>query len=161
MWPFDRNNQQAYQQYAQAYDTGNYSGVDPNQAVGHVRQFMQNAPWDVQQRVYEQHFARMPYEQRQAFAQQAPPQYGMDPNNPAAMAQGFARLGQEHPDVWERIVSHPLLLGSSAVLAGLIAKHMLNQHERGEYAMSRQQQSAGNRGYENPLARQEDREHRW
>lgn len=52
-------------------------------------------------------------------------------------------------------------VGSSAVLAGLIAKHMLNLHERGEYALSRQQQAAGKCGYENPLARQEDRERRW
>lgn len=132
MWPFDQNKQHVYQQYAQAYESGNYNGIDPHQAVGHVQQFMQNAPLDVQQRVYEQHFAQMPYEQRQALAQQVSPQYGMDPNNPAAMAQGFARLGQERPDMWSRVVSHPVLLGGSVVLASFIAKHMLNQHAHKE-----------------------------
>lgn len=132
MWPFDRNKQHVYQQYAQAYESGNYAGIDPHQAVGQTQQFMQNAPPDVQQHVYEQHFAQMPYEQRQALAQQVPPQYGLDPNNPAAMAQGFARLGQERPDMWSRLVSHPVLLGGSVMLAGLIAKHMLNRHEREE-----------------------------
>jgi len=29
MFPFDQNNQQMYQNYAQAANTGDYSGIDP------------------------------------------------------------------------------------------------------------------------------------
>jgi hypothetical protein len=133
MWPFDQNNQPAYQQYASAYDTGNVNGVDPYQAFGHIQQFMQSAPFDMQQNIYQQHFAQMPYEQRAFLAQQIPPQYGLNPNNPAAMAQGFARFGQEQPGMLSQILSHPFLLGSGVLLAGLIAKHMITQHERREY----------------------------
>ncbi len=48
MFPFDPNNQQMYQQYAQANASGDYSGIDPNEAAGHVQQFMQNAPPEMQ-----------------------------------------------------------------------------------------------------------------
>lgn len=132
MWPFDQNNPAMYQQYAQAYNTGNYNGFDPNMAMGNVQQFMQNAPWDVQQNVFQQHFAQMPYDQRVAFAQQAPPQYGMDPNNPTAMAQGFMNLGREQPGFLANVFRHPLLLGGGVALAGVIAKHMIDRHERRE-----------------------------
>jgi hypothetical protein len=133
MWPFDQNKQQTYQQYAQAYDTGDPDNLDPNTALGHVQQFLQNAPPHVQQGVYQEHFSQMPYEQRMAVAQHFPPEYGVDPNNPAAMAQGFTRLGQEQPEILERLFSHPLLLGSGVMLAGLIAKHMLAKHRRREF----------------------------
>ena len=42
MWPFDPNKQQMYQQYAQAYNTGDYSNIDQNEAQGQVQQFVQN-----------------------------------------------------------------------------------------------------------------------
>jgi hypothetical protein len=151
MWPFDQNNQPVYQQYAQGYDTGNYNGFDQNEAYGHVQQFMQNAPADMQQRVYQQHFEQMPYEQRMAFAQQVPPQYGMDPNNPLAMAQGFLRLGQEQPNILQQVFRHPLLLGSGAVLAGLIAKHMID-HGRREQRGEPHPYGNPNAGYGNPNA---------
>lgn len=134
MWPFDQNNQPVYQQYASAYDSGNFQEVDPDQAYGHVQRFMQGAPQDMQQNVYQQHFAQMPYEQRAFLAQQVPPQYGLNPNDPATMAQGFARFGQEQPGMLARILKHPFLLGSGVVLASLIAKHMLARHEQREYA---------------------------
>ena len=60
MYPFDQNNQQQYQQYAQASDSGDYSQVDPNQAADHVQQFAQNAPPEMQQQVYGQAFQQMP-----------------------------------------------------------------------------------------------------
>src|SRR5579859_3346489 len=131
MWPFNQYNQPIYQQYASAYDTGNYSGFDQNQVFGHIQQFMQGAPFDLQQNVYQQHFAQMPYQQRAFLAQQIPPQYGMDPNNPYAMAQGFTRFGQEQPGMLAQLLSHPLLLGSGVVLAGLIAKHVLAHNQWG------------------------------
>ncbi len=67
MFPFDQNKQQMYQKYAQASDSGDYSQVDPTEAAGNVQQFAQNAPPDMQQRVYGQAFQQMPQDQRQQF----------------------------------------------------------------------------------------------
>jgi hypothetical protein len=130
MWPFDTNNQQMYQKYAQAYDRGDYSSIDRNEAKGHVQQFVQNAPPDEQRRVFEQHLAQLPPDQRAQLAQMFPPEYHVDPNNPAAMAQSMVRLKQEHPDVLQRILDHPILLATTVALAGLIAKHMLEHSHR-------------------------------
>src|ERR1700730_14874763 len=93
MWPFDQNNQQMYQQYAQAYDNNNYHGIDNNQIWGHLYLLKPGAPIDMQQRIYQQHFDQMPYEQRVALAQQMPQGYYMDPNDTWSMAQSFHRLG--------------------------------------------------------------------
>jgi hypothetical protein len=130
MWPFDQNNQQMYQKYAQGYDSGNYNGVDNNQMWGHLLQFMQGAPIDMQHRVYQQHFEQMPYEQRVVLAQQMPPGYSMDPNDTWSMAQSFHRLGQEQPNMLQRVMSHPLLVGGALGLVGLIAKHVISQHHQ-------------------------------
>ncbi len=134
MFPFDQNNQPMYQQYAQAYNSGNYSGIDPNQAAMHVQQFAQNAPPQMQQQVYQQHFEQMPYEQRQQFVQQMPPQYqqGMDPNNPQGMAQGFTQMGQQHPNMLQQALGGlggnlggALTGGIAAGLAGAVANHLI------------------------------------
>jgi hypothetical protein len=125
IWPFDANNQQKYQNYAQAYDQGNFANIDQNQAQADVQQFVQNAPPEVQQQVFQQHFAQLSPDQRAQLVQMFPPEYGVDPNNPASMAQGIARLKRERPDVLQRIVSHPILLATSVGLAGLVAKHMM------------------------------------
>ncbi len=146
MWPFDQNNQQVYQQYSQAYNTGNYNDFDPNQSLGHVQQFMQNAPYDMQQQVYQEHFAQMPYDQRMLLAQRMPPQYAMDINNPLSMAQSFARMGQEQPGLLQQVFNHPVLLGSGVVLASLIARHVINHHEKYE----QQQQYGYDQGGYNP-----------
>jgi hypothetical protein len=147
MWPFDQNNQQVYQQYAQAYDTGNYGGFDPYQALGHITQFMQGAPMDMQQRVYQQHFEQMPYEQRAALAQQMPQEYYADPNDTYGLSQNFLRLGRERPDMLQRIFSHPLLTGAAIGLAALIAKHMLSHHQQQAYG--NQQFGGYNQGFQN------------
>jgi hypothetical protein len=133
MWPFDNNRQQVYQQYAQAYNNENFNGFDPSQALGHLSQFIQGAPPQLQQTIFQQHFEQMPYEHRVLFSQQMPPQYGVNPNDPASMAQGLFRLGQEQPNLLQRVFSHPILMGSAVVLTGLVAKHMLVQHQREEY----------------------------
>jgi hypothetical protein len=148
MWPFDQNNNQVYQQYAQAYDTGNYNGFDPFQALGHITQFMQGAPMDMQQRVFQQHFEQMPYEQRVALAQQMPPEYYADPNDTYSLSQNFLRLGQEQPNLLQRIFSHPLLTGAAIGLAALIAKHMLAHHQQQAYG--NQQYGGYNQGFQNP-----------
>ena len=53
MWPFDQNNQQTYQQYAQAYDTGNFAGLNHQHALGWLQQFITGAPPDMQQQIYQ------------------------------------------------------------------------------------------------------------
>ncbi|GCE17793.1 hypothetical protein [Dictyobacter kobayashii] len=141
MWPFDNNQQHVYQQYAQAYDTGNFDALDPMQAINHLRQFILGAPPEMQQNIYQQHFEQMPYEQRALLAQQIPPQYGANPNDTWSMSQGLMRMGQEQPHLLQRIFSHPLLLGSAVVLTGLVAKHMLAHHQ--------QYQGGGNQQYYN------------
>ena len=133
MWPFDQNNQQMYLQYAQAYNTGNYSGFEPYQSFGYVRSFMRCAPYDMQLLVYQQHFLQMPYEQRVLLAQRVPPQYAMDINNPASMAQSFALLGRQQPGLFQQVFNHPVLLKSGVVLAALIARHMIAYHEREKF----------------------------
>ena len=168
MWPFDQNNQQMYQQYAQAYDNGNYNGFDNNQIWGHLLQFMQGAPMDMQQRIYQQHFNQMPYEQRVALAQQMPQGYFMDPNDTWSMAQSFHRLGQEQPNMIQRVMSHPLLTGAALGLVGLVAKHALSHHQQNSqqeqygyppqygYQQPPQQYGYNQGGYQqNPYAQQQ------
>ncbi len=130
MWPFDPNKQQMYQQYAQASNTGDYSGIDPNEAQGQLQQFVQNAPPDEQQQVFQQHFSQMPPEQRAQLAQQFPPEYGVYPNDPASMAQGMARASREKPDVAQGIMAHPVMLAGGVALAALVAKHMLDTRQQ-------------------------------
>ncbi len=148
MWPFDQNNQPAYQQYSQAYDTGNYNGVNPNQAFGHIQQFMTGAPDDMQQQLYMQHFSQMPYEQRTMLAQRMPPQYGMDINDPWSMSQSFWRLGREQPHLVPQILNHPMLLGAGLGLAGLVAKHMLEHHQQNSRGQQQQQYGYNQGGYQ-------------
>jgi hypothetical protein len=151
MWPFDRNNTQMYQQYAQAYDTGNFSFFNPGQIISQLSQFIQGAPPDLQQRVYQQHFQQLPYEQREFLARQVPPEYGINPNDPYSMSQGFMRLGQEQPGLLERILQHPVMLGGAMALTGLIAKHMLTEHRERENEQYQQQydNQYGNQQYGN------------
>lgn len=130
MWPFDPNKQQMYQMYAQAHSTGDYSSIDPNEAQGQLQQFVQNAPPDAQQQVFQQHFSQMSPDQRAQLAQQFPPEYGMNPNDPASMAQGMARTSRERPDVAQRVLAHPVLLAGTIGLAALVAKHMLDKRQQ-------------------------------
>ena len=130
MWPFDQNKQQTYQHYAQAYESGNYKSVDPNQAARDLQEFAQHAPPNVQQQLYSQLFSQLPPDQRALIVQQMPPEYRVNPNDPNSMAQGFTRLGKERPDVLQRILSHPLLVATCVGLAGLVAKHMLEHREQ-------------------------------
>ncbi len=158
MYPFDQNNRQMYEQYAQAHESGNHEGIDPQQTYGHVQQFMQQAPPEMQQQVYQQHFEQMPYEQRQQFAQQAPPQYQpyMDPNNPQQMGQGFYQMGQQQPGILQQLLgaaggrgtqgggpgsgpgsgmggllANPMAKAALVGIAGLAAKQLLGGHHGG------------------------------
>ena len=129
MYPFDHKKEQQYQNYAQAYDARDYGNIDPDEAQDNVQQFVQNAPPHVQRRVFEQHFGQMPWDQRAELAQQFPPEYGANPNDPTSMAQAMARLNQERPDALQRLLNHPVLLAGTVGLAALIGKHMLEHRE--------------------------------
>ncbi len=129
MWPFDPNKQDLYQKYAQASTTGDYSKIDPNEAHSQLQQFVQNAPPNEQQEVFQRHFAQMPPEQRAQLAREFPPEYGVNPNDPASMAKGMARASRERPDLAQRILAHPVLLATGVGLAALIAKHMLDKSQ--------------------------------
>jgi hypothetical protein len=129
MWPFDPNKEQMYQRYAQAHDTRDYSHIDRNEAKNYLQQFVQNALPHIQHRIFEQHLAQMPLGQRAELAQQLPPEYGVNPNDPTSMAMAMARLSQERPDLLQRILNHPLLLAGAVGLAALIARHTLEQRE--------------------------------
>ncbi len=130
MFPFDQRKQQTYQQYAQAADSGDYSQVDPTEAAGNVQQFAQNAPPEMQQRVYGQAFQQMPPDQRQQFVQQLPPeaQGQMNPNDPQGMAQGMQQMGQKNPDALQKVWSNPLGKVAVVGIAGFAAKELLSHH---------------------------------
>lgn len=133
MWPYNNNNQQVYQEYAEAYESGNYSRFQPHQVLGHLQQFMQSAPADMQQQLYQQHFEQMPHEQRTLIVQQVPSEYSMDPNDSWSMSQGFLRMGREQPQLFHRIFSHPTMLDGTMTLTGRVARQMLDGHRRGQY----------------------------
>ena len=130
MFPFDPNNQQMYEKYAQANQTGDYSNIDPNEAQGQLQQFTQNAPPEEQQQVFQEHFSRLSPDQRAQLAQQFPPEYGVNPNDPGSMAQGMARASRERPDVLQNIMSHPVMVAGTVGLAALVAKHMLDKRQQ-------------------------------
>ncbi len=139
MFPFDQSNQPIYQQYAQAYDTGQSSGLDHRQMLDHVTQFMQNAPPSMQRGVLRQVFSQMEPGQRQSFAGQVPSQFGMDPANPVEMAQSFQQMGQQQPELLGQLLgpsglmSNPLARMALTGIAGLAAKQMMGQGA-GRYA---------------------------
>jgi hypothetical protein len=132
MFPFDQNNQQMYQQYAQAADQGDYSQIDPNEAAGNLQQFAQNAPPEMQQQAYGQAFGQMSDDQRQQFVQQLPSdvQGQMDPSDPQGMAQGFQQAAQQRPDLLQDAKNHPVASVAVAGLAAVAAKHLWDQHQQ-------------------------------
>jgi hypothetical protein len=133
MFPFDQNNQQMYQQYAQAATAGDYSQIDPTEAAGNLQQFAQNAPPDLQQQAHAQYFQQMPPEQMQQFVQALPPdvQGQLDPSDPQGMAQGFQQAVQQRPDLLQRVKDHPVASVAVAGLAAMAAKHIWDQHQQG------------------------------
>ncbi len=128
MYPFDQNNQQQYQQYAQASDSGDFSGIDQDQAAGHVQQFAQNAPPAMQQQVYGQAFQQMPQDQREQFVQQLPPeaQGQMDPNDPQGMGQQLHQMGQQNPNMLQQVWNNPMGKIAAVGIAGFAAKELLS-----------------------------------
>lgn len=133
MFPFDQANQPIYQQYAQAYDSGQQSGLDHGQMLDHVSQFMQNAPPSMQQGIFQQVFSQMAPQERQSFAGQVGNQFPMDPENPNQMAQSFQEMGQQRPDLLGQLlgpggmINSPLAQMALSGIAGLAAKQMMGQ----------------------------------
>jgi len=133
VFPFDQNNPQMYEQYAQAYQSGDHSGLDHNQLLDHVTQFMQYAPPGMQSGVLQQVFAQMGPQQRATFAQQAPAEYPMNGNDPQQMAQSFQQMGQQRPDLLGQLLgpgglmSSPMAKMALTSIAGLAAGQMLQR----------------------------------
>jgi hypothetical protein len=133
MFPFDQNNAGMYQQYAEAYQSGNSSGLDHNQLLDHVSQFLQNAPPGMQSGVLQQVFSQMAPQQRASFAQNMPAEYSTDANNPQQMAQNFQQMGQQRPDLLGQLLgpgglmSNPMAKMALTSIAGLAANQMLQR----------------------------------
>jgi hypothetical protein len=146
MWPFDQNNQQMYQQYANSWDQGSYGQIPEQEARQNYQQFVQNAPPQMVQQAHQQYYEQMPPQQRgslmqglmgslmqqgfnpqQAGIQNTDP-YSMSPNE-AARLTGYAQ--QQNPDILQRIMGPGGPLGSTgaklavAGIAALAAKQML------------------------------------
>ena len=146
MWPFDQNNQQMYQQYANAWDQGTYGQIPEQEARQNYSQFVQNAPPQVVEQVHQQYYEQMPPQQRgslmqglvgglmqrgynpqQAGIQNTDP-YGMSPRD-AGRLTGFT--AQQQPDLLHQIMGPGGPLGSTgaklavAGIAALAAKQLL------------------------------------
>ena len=146
MWPFDPNNQQMYQQYANSWDQGTYNQIPEQEARQNYRQFVQNAPPQMVQQVHQQYYEQMPQQQRGglmqglmgALTQQGynPQQAGLSNYNPYNMSpQDAARLTgyaqQQNPDILHQVLGPGGPLGSTgakmavAGIAALAAKQIL------------------------------------
>src|ERR1700736_5026511 len=96
MWPFDQNNQQMYQQYANAWDQGTYNQIPQQEAYQNYGQFIQNAPPQMVEQAHQQYYEQMPPQQRgglfqhllNALAQRGvnPGQLGMQNTDPYSMS---------------------------------------------------------------------------
>ena len=146
MWPFDQNNQQMYQQYANAWDQGTYGQLPEQEVRQNYRQFVQNAPPGMVEQVHQQYFEQMPPQQRGGLVQGLlgglmqqgfnPQQAGIQNTNPSSMSPGeAARLtgyaAQQQPDLLHQVLGPGGPLGSTgaklavAGIAALAAKQIL------------------------------------
>ena len=146
MWPFDQNNQQMYQQYANSWDQGTYGQLPEQEARQNYNQFVQNAPPQMVQQAHQQYYEQMPQQQRGglmqglvgALTQQGynPQQAGIPTNHPHNMSpQEGARLTsyaqQQNPDILHQIMGPGGPLGSTgaklavAGIAAIAAKQLL------------------------------------
>jgi hypothetical protein len=146
MWPYDPNNQQMYQNYANAWDQGTYSQIPEQEASQNYRQFVNNAPPQMVAQAHQQYYQQMPPQQRGGLLQgllgglmqqgYSPQQMGLQSTDPntmspqdAARMTGFAQ--QQNPDILHQIMGPGGPLGSTgaklavAGIAALAAKQML------------------------------------
>ena len=59
MWPYDQNNQQMYQQYANAWDQGDYSQLPEHEVRQNYGQFIQNAPPPMVEQAHQQYYEQI------------------------------------------------------------------------------------------------------
>jgi hypothetical protein len=150
MYPYDQNNQQMYQQYANAWNQGTYAQLPEQEARQNYQQFVQNAPPQMVEQVHQQYYQQMPQQQRGNLMQGLigaltgqgfnPQQSGaQNINNPQNMSpQDAARLTgyaqQQNPDILHQVFSPNGPLGSTgaklavAGIAALAAQHFLGQN---------------------------------
>lgn len=152
MWPYDQNNQQMYQQYANSWDQGSYQQIPHEQAYQNYNQFVQNAPPQMVENVHQQYYEQMPPQQRGGLMQNllgglmqrgvTPQQMGIQNTNPynmspyeAARVTNYAQ--QQQPDLIQQVFSPGGALGSTgaklavAGVAALAAKELLGGGGRG------------------------------
>src|SRR5579859_123739 len=96
MYPFDQNNQQLYQQYANHAEQGTYAQIPEQEAYQNYGQFVQNAPPQMVQQAHEQYYQQMPPQQRGNLMQGllgglmqrgvTPQQMGIQNANPYSMS---------------------------------------------------------------------------
>jgi hypothetical protein len=148
MWPFDQNNQQMYQQYANAWDQGTYNQIPEQEAYQNYGQFIRNAPPQMVEQAHQQYYEQMPPQQRGGLMQGLmgvltqqgynPQQAGFQNTNPynisprdAARLTGYAQ--QQNPNILHQIMGPGGPLGSTgaklavAGIAALAAKQILGQ----------------------------------
>ena len=147
MWPYNQNNQQMYQQYADAWDQGNYTQLPEHEVRQNYRQFIQNAPPQMVEQAHQQYYEQMPPQQRgglfqhllSALTQQGinPQQMGIQNTDPYRMSPSEgARMNsyvqQQNPDFLHQIMGPGGPLGSTgaklavAGIAAFAAKKLLS-----------------------------------
>lgn len=146
MWPFDQNNQQMYQQYANAWEQGTYGQLPEQEVRQNYHQFVNNAPPQLVEQVHQQVYEQMPQQQRGglmqsllgALTQQGfnPQQAGISTTDPYNMTpQDAARLTsyaqQNSPNILHQLMGPGGLLSSpqakmaAAGIVSLAAKQIL------------------------------------
>lgn len=139
MYPYDQNNQQMYQQYANHAEQGTYAQIPEQEAHQNYGQFVQNAPPQIVQQAHEQYYQQMPPQQRGGLMQRllaglmqrgvTPQQMGIPNADPYSMSpQDAARVtsyaGQQQPDLLQQILGPGGPLGSTGAklaVAGVLA----------------------------------------
>lgn len=140
MWPLDSNQQQMYQNYANAWDQGTYHQLPGQEVQQNYQGFVQNAPPQFVQQVHEQYFQQAPAEQRSGLLQGVlsslmqrginPQQAGIQNTNPSSMSpQEAARLTtfgqQQNPGMLQQLMGNPMAKTAIAGLVSYAAKQML------------------------------------
>lgn len=139
MWPFDPQQQQTYQNYANAWDQGTYHQLPEQEVQQNYQQFVQNAPPQFVQQVHEQYFQQAPADQRGGLLQGVlsglmqrgvnPQQAGVQNTDPNRMSpQEAARLttyGQQLPGMIQQVMGNPAAKMAVAGVLAYAAKQML------------------------------------
>ena len=146
MWPFDANQQQMYQNYANAWDQGTYNQLPDQEVQQNYQRFVQNAPPQFVQQVHEQYFQQAPQEQRGGLLQGVlsgmmqrgmnPQQAGIQNTDPYSMSpQEAARLTtygqQQQPGMLQELMGNPAAKMAVAGLVSYAAKQMLGNRGSG------------------------------